>query len=78
MDKESQTCKVCIETPWDATSLSQLYSRLDEVLPDDLAGTAGINFATPIHYNPEEQTFVVELVIDLQDLDLHEDSESED
>lgn len=78
MDKQSKICKVCIETPWDYTSLSGLYSQLDQVLPESMAGSVGINSASPIKYNEETKTFIVELKIDLQDIDLNEDSESED
>lgn len=70
MDKQSETCKVYIETPWDHTSLSSLYSQLDQALPESMAGRAGINSANPIKYNEETKTFIIELEIDLQGIDL--------
>lgn len=78
MDKQSKTCKVCIETPWNYTSLSNLYSQLDQVLPESMVGSVGIDCIIPIKYNEETKTFIIELEINLQDTDLNEDSESED
>lgn len=72
-DKETQTCKIALETPWDQTSTAYIYSRLDDALPEELKGIPAVVQVSPISYNNETKTFVLEVVIDVQDIDFEDE-----
>lgn len=72
-DKEAQTCKVAIEVPWNRTSLSSVYSHLDEAMPEEIKGIYSIVDYHPISFERETDTFVLEVVIDVQDIDFEDE-----
>jgi hypothetical protein len=73
INRENNSCKICIEVPWSQKSLQQIYSRVDEYLPYEFAGITKINRVEPIDYIKETKTLILEVEIDLNGFDLSED-----
>lgn len=72
-NKETNTIKMRVATKWNKTSISSLYDAMDDNLDEEIRGVFSINSAQPISYDPETQTMIVELEVDVQDMDFEDE-----
>lgn len=73
-NKEENTCKICVETPWNQTNITGVYAAVDKALPEELAelGLAVLEYK-PISYDRETDTFILEVVICLEGVEFEEE-----
>ena len=64
------------DMPWDETSLSCLYDKIDAAIED--GGLADIVSTVPVSFDKENNTIRVEVTLDVSDVFEEEDVDSED
>ena len=77
-DKDEQNrVKYQFDMPWDETSLSRLYDKIDAAI--EYGGLADIVSAVPVSFDKENDTIRVEVVLDVSDIfeEIEEDEEEE-
>ena len=77
-DKDEQNrVKYQFDMPWDETSLSRLYDKIDAAI--EHGGLADIVSAVPVSFDKENDTIRVEVVLDVSDIfeEIEEDEEEE-
>ena len=69
-NKKENKVVLAVEVPWDKANLSSVICALD----DKLCGLSGfyVDEFEPVHYNPETKTFLIEAVVDVEDVDFSE------
>lgn len=72
-DKEAKTCQVFLDTPWDKTSAASIYSALDSALDEELRGIPSVIEYSPISYDAANKKFLIEALIDVQDIDFEDE-----
>ena len=75
-DKDEQNrVKYQFDMPWDETSLSRLYDKMDAAI--ERGGLADMVSAVPVSFNKENNTIRVEVVLDVSDIfeEIEEDEE---
>lgn len=77
-DKDDQNrVKYQFDMPWDETSLSRLYDKIDAAIEG--GSLADIVFAVPVSFDKENNTIRVEVTLDLSDVfEEHPEEEGEE
>jgi hypothetical protein len=76
-DKDDQNrVKYQFDVPWDETSLSRLYDKIDAAVEG--GSSVDIVSATPVSFDKENNTIKVEVTLDVSDVFEEEDVDSED
>jgi hypothetical protein len=71
---QNNIVKHLFEIPWNETGLSRLYEKIDANI--EQGALIDISKATPVSFDPERETLMVE--IEMNCSDLFEDSEEDD
>jgi hypothetical protein len=75
-DKDEQNrVKYQFDMPWDETSLSRLYDKMDAAIEG--GSLVDIISAVPISFDKDKNTIKIELTLDLSDLFSEKDVDSE-
>lgn len=75
-DKDDQNhVKYQFDMPWDETSLSRLYDKIDAAIEG--GGLADIVSTVPVSFDKENNTIRVEVVLDVSDI-FEENPDEED
>lgn len=76
-DKDEQNrVKYQFDMPWDETSLSRLYDKIDVAIEG--GGLADIVSTVPVSFDKENNTIRVEVALDVSDVFEEEDVDGED